>query len=391
MRKYVKAVVNLGVSLAVFLLVIFLVPRLLFFFSPFVVGWIIAWIASPLVRFFEEKLKIRRKAGSAFVIIAVIGVIVFVLYLAGVKLSKEAMGLLEALPDMWEGTQEDFSEIGERLNVVYSRLPKDVQLSISDAVSQVGSYMGDIVGSISTPAINVVGNFAKQIPSIVIGIIMALLSAYFFVSDRSSINQWFREHTPLSVQSRYRMIRHSLVTAVGGYFKAQLRIEIWMYLLLVIGLTVLHVDYAVLIAVGIAFMDFLPFFGTGTIMVPWAIVKVLSADYQMALGLLIIWGVGQLARQVIQPGIVGDSVGLPSLPTLILLYVGYKLGSVIGMIVAVPIGLITAELYREGAFDTTKNSILILTNGLNGFRRFSAEDLEGLNLQEPSDKENPSN
>lgn len=376
MRKYIKAIVNLSVALVVFLLVVFLVPRLLFFFAPFVVGWIIAWIASPLVQFFEEKLKIRRKAGSAFVIIAVIGMVVFVLYLAGAKLSEEAMGLIESLPDMWERTEAEFSEIGGRLNVVYSRLPKDTQLGISDAIDKIGSYMGDFVGQISTPAINVVGNFAKQIPSILIATIMALLSSYFFVSDRSSINRWFRERTPKSFQARYRVIRHSLVTAVGGYFKAQLRIEVWMYLLLVIGLTVLQVDYALLIAIGIAFMDFLPFFGTGTIMVPWAIIKALSADYKMALGLLIIWGVGQLVRQVIQPKIVGDSVGLPSLPTLILLYIGYKLGGVLGMIVAVPIGLITVELYREGAFDTTKNSILILVNGLNRFRKLLPEDLE---------------
>lgn len=378
MRRYIKAIVNLAIALAVFLLVIFLVPRLFFFFAPFIAGWVIAWIASPLVQFFEEKLKIRRKAGSAFVIIAVIGMVVFVLYLAGAKLSKEMMGLIDSLPDMWEGTVTEFSEIGERLNVVYSRLPIDMQLGISDAIDQVGSYMGDIVGHISTPAINVVGNFAKQIPSILIAVIMALLSSYFFVSDRSGINKWFREHMPISVQSRYQIIRHSLVTAVGGYLKAQLRIEVWMYLLLVIGLTVLQVDYAVLIAIGIAFMDFLPFFGTGTIMVPWAIVKVLSADYKMALGLLIIWGVGQLVRQVIQPKIVGDSVGLPPLPTLILLYIGYKLGGVIGMIMAVPIGLIMVELYREGAFDTTKNSILILVNGLNHFRKLLPEDLEDL-------------
>lgn len=378
MRRYIKAVVNLAIALAVFLLIIFLAPRLLFFFAPFVAGWIIAWIASPLVQFFEEKLKIRRKAGSAFVIIAVIGMVVFVLYLAGAKLSKEIMGLIDSLPDMWEGTVAEFSEIGERLNVIYSRLPIDMQLSISDAIDEVGSYMGDIVAHISTPAINVVGNFAKQIPSILIAVIMALLSSYFFVSDRSSINKWFGEHMPISVQSRYQIIRHSLVTAVGGYLKAQLRIEVWMYLLLVIGLTVLQVNYAVLIAIGIAFMDFLPFFGTGTIMVPWALVKVLSADYKMALGLLIIWGVGQLVRQVIQPKIVGDSVGLPSLPTLILLYIGYKLGGVIGMIMAVPIGLITVELYREGAFDTTKNSILILVNGLNHFRKLLPEDLEDL-------------
>ena len=190
-------------------------------------------------------------------------------------------------------------------------------------IDQIGTYLGDIFGHFGTPTITAVGNFAKQLPSVLIAVIMSLLSAYFFVSDRSTINEWCRAHLPGSLQSRYRMIRKSLVKAVGGYLKSQLRIEIWMYLLLVIGLTILRVDYALLIALGIAFLDFLPFFGTGTVMVPWAVIKILSSDYKKAVGLLIIWGVGQLARQIIQPKIVGDSVGVPPLPTLFLLYIGY--------------------------------------------------------------------
>ena len=148
-----------------------------------------------------------------------------------------------------------------------------------------------------------------------------------------------------------------------------------MYLLLVIGLSILKVDYALLIAIGIAFLDFLPFFGTGTVMVPWAIIKILSSDYQMAVGLLIIWGVGQLARQIIQPKIVGDSMGVPSIPTLLLLYVGYKLSGVIGMIIAIPLGLIIYTMYEEGVFDTTKNSIRILVSGINRFRKLKDDDL----------------
>ncbi|MCH5343455.1 MAG: sporulation integral membrane protein YtvI [Acetatifactor sp.] len=375
MKKYIKALTNLAVALVIFLLVILLLPRLLIFFSPFVVGWIVALIASPLVRFLEEKVKIKRKAGSAFVIIVVIGLVVLVLYLVGVKLVQEIMSLIDSLPDIWLGLESEFSEIGNNLNVVYSRLPDNVQASISDMIQSVGTYLGEIFGQMSSPTIEGVGNFAKQVPSMIIALIMALLSAYFFVAERESINDWFRRHMPASVQTNYRILRHSLVNAVGGYLKAQLRIEIWMYLLLVIGLTVLQVNYALLIALGIAFMDILPFFGTGTIMVPWAIIKILSSDYKMAVGLLIIWGVGQLVRQVIQPKIVGDSLGMPPLPTLILLYVGYRLSGVIGMIIAVPIGLIVVNMYEEGAFETTKNSIRILVAGLNRFRRLEPEDM----------------
>ena len=180
---------------------------------------------------------------------------------------------------------------------------------------------------------------------------------------------------PASMQLRYRLIRHSLTKSVGGYLKAQLKIEVWMYFLLLIGLGILKVNYFALIALVIAFLDFLPFLGTGTVLIPWAVIKILTADYKTAIGLLVIWGVGQLARPLIQPKIVGDSIGVPPLPTLFLLYVGYKVSGVVGMIVAVPIGLLIYSLYQDGAFETTKNSVLILVAGVNRFRRLDREDM----------------
>ena len=129
-----------------------------------------------------------------------------------------------------------------------------------------------------------------------------------------------------------------------------------------------------LIALGIACLDFLPFFGTGAVMWPWAVVKFLSGDYAMAVGLLIIWGVGQLVRQIIQPKIVGDSIGLAPVPTLFLLYIGYKIGGVLGMIIAIPVGIIVVNLYQAGVFDTARDSVLILAKGINSFRKLDEED-----------------
>ena len=376
MKKYCKALANLTIALVILLLVIFAVPRLLIFFSPFVVGWIIALIAGPLVRFFEEKVKLKRKAGSVFVIVVIIGLVVLILYLVGAKLTEQAVGIVNGLPEMWAAAQEDFKDIADNLNVIYSKFPKDVQETLSNVTEQVRDYIGNLLGKIGTPTIAAAGNLAKQVPSILIGIIMALLSSYFFVAEREQINEWFHRIMPMSIQKRYEMLKRGLVKAVGGYFKAQLKIEVWMYLILLIGLTVLRVDYAFLIALGIAFLDFLPFFGTGTVMVPWAIIKILSADYPMAIGLLIIWGGGQLIRQLIQPKIVGDSVGMEPLPTLILLYIGYKIGGVLGMLVAVPVGLIAYTMYKEGAFETTQNSIKVLVAGINHFRKLGPEDLK---------------
>ena len=375
MKRYSKAVVNLAIAFVLFLLIVWLLPKALVFFSPFVAGWIIALIAGPMVRFFEEKVKIKRKVGSAFVIIVVIALVVLLIYGLGAQLINQVVGLIGALPDMWAGMESDFSNIGKSLSVILERLPEDMQMKLNDFITTIGGYLGDFFGKIGTPTIAAVGNFAKQLPAIFIGLIMALLSSYFFVAEREQINEWFRKHAPASIQEQYRIIRSSLVKSVGGYFKAQLKIEVWMYVLLLIGLGVLRVDYYALIALVIAFMDFLPFLGTGTVLIPWAVIRILTADYKVAIGLLIIWGGGQLARQLIQPKIVGASMGVAPLPTLFLLYIGYKVGSVVGMIVAVPLGILVYSMYQEGAFETTKNSVMILVAGINKFRRLGKEDL----------------
>lgn len=376
LKKYLKALANLGVALVILLLVIFLLPRLLIWFMPFVVAGIISLIASPLVRFFEEKIKLKRKAGSAFVIIVVIALVVLVLYLVGAKLIEEGIGFINALPDMWASMETDLAGVGNSLSVIIDKLPGNTQEAIENLGNQVGEFMGGLFERIGTPTITAVGNFAKQLPTLLINIIMCLLASYFFVADRYQIGAWVRKHTPASVISRYDMIRKSIIKSVGGYFKAQLKIEVWMYLLLVVGLSILRVDYVLLIALGIAFLDLLPFFGTGTVMVPWAVIKIFSGDYKMAIGLLVIWGGGQLARQLIQPKIVGDSIGVAPVPTLFLLFIGYKLGGVVGMIIAVPLGVLLNTMYQEGVFDTTKNSIAILISGLNHFRRLQPEDME---------------
>lgn len=373
-RTYVKVVLNLLTALIVLLLCVFLLPRCIYFFMPFVIGWIISLIASPVVRFFEEKLKVRRKGASAIVIVAVLAAVILLVYAVCSKLIQEGIGFINELPMLWESVKAEFVQVGANLRGVYDRLPADMQNTLSNIGIEMSSYFSDMMEDAGTPTFEAVGNVARQIPDIFLGTIMCILSAYFFVADKSYMSDAMQKYVPDSVRYRFDLIRRSLRKAVGGYFKAQLKIEFWVYILLVIGLLMLQVRYALLVALGIAFMDLLPVFGTGTIMIPWAIVEILGRNYTMAVGLLIVWCVGQLVRQMIQPKIVGDSMGLNAIPTLFLLFIGYKVAGVLGMILAVPIGIIIVNLYEEGAFDTTKQSIQILVAGFNGFRKIRPED-----------------
>lgn len=366
---YVKAIVNIIIFCLVVLGVIYFVPRLLGFFVPFVIGAIIAWISNPLVRFFERKLKIRRKTGTAVVIITVIGVVVILGYLLVGWLVNQTTGFLEEWPVLWEGFKVEFQALGETMNRLLERLPQDIQDTLSDFQGNISALLGDMVTNISTPTFEAVGGFFKSLPSIIIGIVMCLLSAYFFIAEREYLHRGLHNHIPKNFMDKWRLVLDSIKQSVGGYFKAQLKIEIWVYLLMLVGFFILKVDYAFVIALGIAFLDFLPIFGTGMVLLPWAVIKFFNADYFTFIGLLIIWGVGQLVRQIIQPKIMGDTIGVPPIQTLFLLYIGYQLRGVLGMIVALPIGIILYNLYRAGIFEKTKKSLQILWGGINRFRQ----------------------
>ena len=381
-KRYLKVLINLSLALLVLIVCVFVLPKLIVFFLPFVIGWVIAAIANPFVRFFEEKLWIKRKAGSAVVIVMTLALIILGGYFLISRLLSAGIGFVSTLPQIWKTLEGDFKEIGENLNVVYDGLPTDVKISLTNAGQKLDDYVMKLAESIGTPTVNAVGNFAKNIPGMLINVIMCILSSYFFVAEKENIGQVIRRYVPRQLLDKWNVVCDSLKAAIGGYFKAQIKIELWIYLLLVVGFLLLKIPYGPLVAFLIAVLDFLPFFGTGAVMIPWALIKFLSADYQMAIWLLVIWGVGQLLRQIIQPKIVGDSMGIAPLPTLILLFIGYRAAGVVGMIVAVPLGILLINMNRAGVFDSVKMSIRILIMGVDGFRRFDEEDKEVLNRKD---------
>lgn len=385
-KRYGKIAINLIWALIVLAFCIFVVPKVVLFFMPFIIGWVIAMIANPLVKFLEEKLRVKRKAVSGMVIILVIAGVIGVSYLMIAKLVTEAIGFMNDIPNLWKSLEGDMVVINQKLNGIYRRLPIDLQnkmMEIGDELILLGK---DIVGNIGTPTVIAVGTFAKNLPSIVISIIMCILSAYFFTAEKDYVTSKWKQMIPDGLIQKWDILYGSLKNAIGGYFKAQLKIEVWIYLLLVIGLMFLKIEYAVLIAFGIAIFDILPFFGTGLVMLPWAVVKFLSSDYTLAIGLLIIWGISQLVRQIIQPKIVGDSIGVPPIPTLILLFVGYKVAGVIGMIIAVPIGIIIYNMYESGIFDTTLISFKLFIKSINHYRKYNEKDMEYLNDEDKSNR-----
>lgn len=347
------------------------------FFMPFVLGWIIACIAGPLVRFLESKIRIKRKAGGVVVMVSVIALVVLGCYAILSFLATQITGLVTELPQFWDNILTSAEQNSHLSGILERFFPQNVAASLSGIGKELGVYIGEIIAGFGTQdssALEAVGNVARQVPAVIIGIFMCFLSAYFFVSDKNHVVQELRERIPETILTKVDRFVGTLKKVIGGYLVAQVKIEVWVYILIVIGLFILKVPYGILIALAIACIDILPVFGSGFILWPWAIVAAFGQNYRLAIGLVILWGLGQLVRQMIQPKIVGDSVGLDPLPTLVLLYIGYKFGGFAGMILAVPIGIIFISLYEDGIFDTAKTSVMILIDGVNRFRKYTPEE-----------------
>ena len=375
-RPYWQVAVRLLFSLLATAAFVIISIRLIGFLMPFVIGWLIAAVAAPLVNWLEKRLRIVKKLGSALIVVLVLAAIILALYFGISRLAQETGDLVRNFPEMYAQLEDGLRQIGDTLSGIFERLPDGIQSGWNTVVKNLDSYMGDLVSGISEPTVNAAGNIARRVPYYLISFIVAVMSAYFFIVQREEVLGWMKKTAPEAVRKRMTLVMDYLKYAVGGYFKAQFKIMGIVFLILLVGLGFLGTGYFVLVALLIAFLDFLPFFGTGTAMIPWAVYEFFMGDYKMTVSLVVIYVVTQVVRQLLQPKLVGDSVGLNPLVTLLLLYIGYRMGGVIWMILAVPIGMVLINMCQAGAFDYIFDDVRILLNGIIGLRANSGNENE---------------
>ena len=367
-KKYLRIILNIIIPLTGLYLVCVWGPRVLGFFIPFVIGWMIALIANPLVRFLEKHLKIVRKHGSMLIIAGVLALIISLLYFVLGKAYVEIREFIGDLPALYDSAAAEIRGAVQNGNRMFEFLPDEFRTAVMQFTENIGTYVGDLVSKAAAPTVEIAGNVAKGIPNVLVNTVITILSSYLFIAEQDKILAWMRRYAPKFVLRYAEYLKKDARGVIGGYFLAQFRIMFVVAGILAVGFLFLKVKYGLLLAVLISMLDFLPVFGTGTALFPWAAVKLFTGEYTYAAGLLILYVVTQVSRQLIQPKIVGDSMGLPPLLTLFLLYLGFKVKGIAGMILAVPIGLIFINFYKYGAFDSLIENVKLLIRELNAFR-----------------------
>lgn len=360
LKKYTGIFLNIAVPLVATFLICFLGPKIISFFMPFVIGLIIALAAAPLVRFLERRVKLMRRFTSMAIIVGALALIVFLIWLVFSNLIREGIQFAQDAPALLDAMGQELRGTVEKLQQMMKLLPDNVQQSIFDGMDNLGSTISESISSLYSPTVEIAGSVARSIPSIMVSTIVTLMSAYFFLADYDKIMEAAKKAMPDIFMKTVTFIRKKSSEIVGSYFLAQFRIMFVIAVVLAVGLTIAGVSYSGLVAVLIAILDFLPIFGTGTVLIPWAVIKLLNGAYGAAVFLLVLYALTQLIRQLIQPKLIGDTMGMNPLLTLLFLYIGYKVGGFTGMILAVPIGMILLEVIRMGAYDSLIDGVQAL-------------------------------
>ena len=159
--------------------------------------------------------------------------------------------------------------------------------------------------------------------------------------------------------------------ALAGYIKAcfQIMIVVFVILWIIFGL-ILHVKYSSLLALLTAFLDFLPFLGTGIIITPWAIYCLITGEYLNVVILAIAYVICLLVHRLLEPKLVGDSVGMSPFATLLSMFIGYRLIGMLGLILGIPVGMVLIAFKEKGMFDRFFNGIKILATDINEYRKY---------------------
>ena len=369
-KVYIKITVNLILLIIGIIFAVYAVPPLLRFFMPFVIGWIISMIANPLVRFLERKVKILRKHSSAIIIVVVIAVVVGVFYALLYFIITEVQSLLKDIPNIYKNIEIQLEEVSNSLKGIYELLPWQTQDAVDKFTYSIKAYGTNLVTDQNLPSISAAGTFAKNVIELFLMSIITILSAYFFIAERDNLIREIKKIMPESIMHSYNLIVTNFKTALGGYFKAQFKIMLILILIMFIGFEFLRVDYSFLLAMGISFLDFLPFLGTGVVIWPWALIDFLLGNYVRAICLLAIYLICQIIKQVLQPKMVGDSIGISPFATLLFMFIGYRFMGVFGLIIGIPIGMVLISFFRLGMFDRIIRGFKILIHDINEYRKF---------------------
>ncbi|HLO10961.1 MAG TPA: sporulation integral membrane protein YtvI [Pseudoneobacillus sp.] len=325
---------------------------------PFLIGLGIAFLINPLVNFFVKKGRMPRALSVFLALIILFAVFAGLVTLLITEIVSGAEYLAAVVPKHLETVIEYIEHVfaGQiipfynQLTSLFNNLEAGQQDTIMNNIQNVGQKFGTTVGNFIQTFFGNIPNILSWFPSAATVLIFSLLATFFISKDWYRLNSMGSRLLPNRAKSSGRTVFIDLKKALFGFIKAQLTLISITTVIILIGLLILRVDYAITIALISGIVDIIPYLGTGAIFVPWIIYEAIAGDMNTAIGLGVLYVVVLVQRQVMEPKILSSNIGLDPLATLISLFVGFKLLGFLGLIAGPVLLVIINTLHRANVF-----------------------------------------
>lgn len=338
--NYIYKVIRRVLNISLIIIGVYLGCKLAVFYMPFLVAFIIALMIEPAIKSLMKKTKMTRKTCSIIIFVIVFSIIIGCLVWGIISLVSESTNLLQMLNLYIDRAYTQIQDAIGKMNITRVSVSKNVLNLTQDASKEMLLKVSKWLTGFLTKLIEIV----TSIPTITIYIVITILALYFICTDRIYMLDFMEQHVPSKwLQKLGKHIREITIN-LGRYLKAQAILILVSFVISVIGLYIfkivgMNVKYPLLIALAIGFVDALPILGSGSVMVPWAVIEALNGDLKLGVAIIVLWIIMSLVRQVLEPKIVSGRIGIHPIFTLIAMYTGFKVIGVMGMILG-PIALI---------------------------------------------------
>ena len=336
---------------------IYLSFKLAIFYMPFLIAFIISLIIEPAIKALMNKTRLTRRTSSIIIFIIVFGVIVGLLVWGIVTLITEATELLQTLNYYFDTAYKQIQNIILNFEFDKIKIPDEIMTIVQNSTSEVFNYIANWAKNFLTNIINIV----TSVPTIAIYFVITILALYFICVDKIYILDQMEHHFPKKWSKKMLIHIKEIASTLGAYLKAQAILILISFIISVIGLYIfkfigLNIEFPLLVAIGIGFVDALPILGSGTVMIPWGIGVALNGDIKLATAIVGLWILMSIVRQFIEPRIVSKQIGIHPIFTLISMYTGFKfigiIGLIIGPIILIILNNVFSSLIDKGIIKT---------------------------------------
>jgi sporulation integral membrane protein YtvI len=321
------------------------------FYIPFLIAFVISLIIEPIIRKIMKITNFTRKASAIIVLICAFLLIIGLLAWGITTLITESSTILRNLNNNIENISKTIFSFLDNLKFDNIKIPEEFKIiienSFSNLLGQGRSFLQNVFTSIL--------NGMTHIPKVMIYIGITIVATYFVCTDKMYILDQMEHHLPRNWINKFGKKLRKVISSLGSYIKAECILILISFFIILISLTIfnflgLNVTYPLVIALIIGIIDALPILGAGTVIVPWAIISAFNGDIKLSICLICLYVLIIVVRQILEPRIVSNQIGVHPIFTLIAMYTGFKIIGVIGIFVG-PIILIILKNVFETMID----------------------------------------